>query len=145
MIDKPKYENGYQVSLLVFSLVATLPFGFMIVGGIAKSSWSQLGFGVLFLFATWLIYSGVKHRNIIAIWLSIVMATILWLVLLFQTGNRILFVIENGGFERVDGHGSPLAFLLGLFTEQLFFIPLCFVVISGWLYRYNVYITKNNG
>jgi len=145
MIDKPKYEYSYQLSLLVFSLVATLPFGFMIMLGIVNSSWEQLGFGVLFLFVTWLIYAGVKHKHIIAIWLSIFMATIVWVVLLFQTGRRILFVIENGGFERADGYGSPLAFLIGVVTEQLFFIPLCFVVISGWLYRYNAYITKNIG
>jgi hypothetical protein len=45
---------------------------------------------------------------------------------------QIHFVIENGGMERADGDGSPLAFLIGLLGEQLVFVPACFVLLTGW-------------
>jgi hypothetical protein len=35
--------------------------------------------------------------------------------------------------ERADGFGSPLAFLIGLVGEQLFFLPLCFSILFGVL------------
>ena len=38
----------------------------------------------------------------------------LWLV---QSFARIVFVIREGGMERADGYGSPLAFLIGVVSE----------------------------
>ena len=46
---------------------------------------------------------------------------------------RIAFIIRNGGMERSDGYGSPLAFLLGwAATTIIFFIPgLVFSIWNG--------------
>ena len=54
----------------------------------------------------------------------------------YLTIKRLIFIIENGGFDRADGFGSPLAFLIGVFFEQLFFIPIlylfCIVCANIW-------------
>jgi hypothetical protein len=68
-----------------------------------------------------------------AFWQSFGLVNLFWWHLLWRTGNRILFVIENGGMERVDGFGSPLAFVIGVLGEQLFFIPLSFSIVLGLL------------
>lgn len=46
---------------------------------------------------------------------------------------RIVFIIQNGGMERSDGYGSPLAFLLGWATTTIIlFIPgLIFSIWNG--------------
>ena len=46
---------------------------------------------------------------------------------------RIAFIIRNGGMERADGYGSPLAFLLGwAATTIVLFIPgLIFSIWNG--------------
>jgi len=57
-----------------------------------------------------------------------------WLLLLGSLGPlalgsffhyaRIDFIIKNSGMEGPNGHGSPLAFLIGwVFTTLIFFIP----------------------
>lgn len=67
---------------------------------------------------------------------SFLVAVVVWLPLLYQTIRRIKFVLANGGMERSDGQGSPLAFLFGLVMEQALFIPLTAVVLVAifhWL------------
>ncbi|MGF1452393.1 MAG: hypothetical protein ACFB21_10015 [Opitutales bacterium] len=47
------------------------------------------------------------------------LAALLGSVWLFQLVRRTLFVLTEGGMERADGHGSPLAFAIGLAAEGL--------------------------
>ena len=78
--------------------------------------------------AYWYVRKGSKR----AFWLSFSLVNLFWWPLLWQTGRRIVFVIEHGGMERSDGHGSPLAFLLTVTAEQWVFLPLCFAMYYGW-------------
>ena len=59
--------------------------------------------------------------------------SILLLLLLVELGRRVVFIIQNGGMDRADGYGSPMAFLLGVFFELAIFIPTC--VFLFWLWR----------
>lgn len=63
---------------------------------------------------------------------SFILNSLVWLVLLIQIIRRIVFVMQNGGMERADGYGSPVAFLLGVITEMLFFLPLSFTEVLGF-------------
>ena len=88
-----------------------------------------------FNFIIWILtYTYLKKQTYIAFILSYSLVNILWIPLLYRTINRILFIFENGGMERADGFGSPLAFLLGIIFEQIFFIPLTILWISGFYF-----------
>jgi len=76
-------------------------------------------------------YNYLKKQTQKAFIVSFILVNILWLPLLYRTITRVLFMFENGGMERADGYGSPMAFLLGLIFEQIFFIPLTILVMSG--------------
>jgi len=85
-----------------------------------------------FNFIIWILtYTYLKKQTHIAFILSYILVNILWIPILYRTINRILFIFENGGMERADGSGSPMAFLLGIIFEQIFFIPLTIVWIYG--------------
>ncbi len=87
--------------------------------------------GILVLW--WGTYFHLRQGTKLAFWLSFSLVNIFWWPLLWRSVSRILFVLENGSMERADGYGSPLAFLIGLVGEQLFFLPLCFSILFGVL------------
>ena len=66
-------------------------------------------------------------------WGSFLLINLFWWPLLARTIMRIGFVIEFSGMERADGYGSPLAFLMRLVGEQIFFVPLSVAMIAGAL------------
>ncbi|MES1166758.1 MAG: hypothetical protein ABUL68_02035 [Pseudomonadota bacterium] len=49
-----------------------------------------------------------------------------------QLGGRIVFMIVEGGMERSDGMGSPLAFLFGMVIEFLF-LGLPALLLAGFV------------
>lgn len=63
---------------------------------------------------------------------SVLVAAILCVPFSYRLVSRVLFVLEHGGMEGLDGYGSPLAFLIGLFFESLIFIPLFLLFIYGF-------------
>ena len=71
--------------------------------------------------------------------ISFSLINIFWLVLSIQEIRRIIFIFENKGMELKNGQGSPLAFLLGMVGEMIFFIPLTIVVITGIRYLWKKY------
>lgn len=123
----------YVTSFKIAAAVISLPCGFLLV--VNLNNFNALGVLVfaglpsLFWGLYWLLRTGKRFAFVV----SFSFVAVLWLPLLYQTIKRVNFVLENGGMERVDGQGSPLAFLLGLATEQFFFIPLSAVVIVGLL------------
>lgn len=128
------------ISRRVLPLVAGLvylPFlGFFLWVGIAKGIFSLIGFCLfallclgLTLFRLW-----TEQRLPKAIFgVLAVFAGSLWL---FQSIRRIGFVIREGGMERADGYGSPLAFLIGVVGEGLSLgLPAIFLAAIGLLHR----------
>ena len=63
----------------------------------------------------------------------------------FHTVGRVIFVFNNRGFERADGQGSPLAFLIGFAMEQLVFLPTIAFFIWLWIRRNISENTPNKG
>ncbi len=134
--------TGYKKALLAFSIIISIPSVFLLIIAISKLNYIfiLLWGGVLAL--SWFLYSSIKSNNKTAFWFSLVTISMLWLLMLLRTFQRAYFIIENGGMERADGYGSPLAFLIGLAGEQLFFLPASVVVLIGWKMIYN--LLKNN-
>ena len=94
-------------------------------------SLTHLGFWGGMLATWWGAYIYLRKGSKRAFWLSFGLTNLFWWPLLWRTEQRIIFVIENGSMERADGYGSPLAFLIGVVGEQLFFWPLCFAMLFG--------------
>ncbi len=125
--------NKYRRSLFISALIISFPSLFLFVVGIMKLSFTHLAFWGGMLVLWWGVYLYLRQGTKLAFWLSFGLVNLFWWPLLWRIGRRILFVLENGGMERADGHGSPLAFLIGLVGEQLFFLPLCFSILFGFL------------
>ena len=106
---------------------------FLLFAGLALIGQNFMGlFKIIGLFALWILLDIYLNRQKpYAFIVSFSFISLLWIPLLYQTYARVIFVIENGGFERADGYGSPLAFLIGIVFEQIFFIPLSILFISG--------------
>ena len=126
----------YVTSFKIGAVVISLPCTFLLA--VNLNNFNALGVvvfaGLLSVF--WGLYWRLRTGRRFAFAVSFSFVVVLWLLLLYQTIKRINFVLENGGMERPEGQGSPLAFLLGLATEQFFFVPLSAVVIVGlmqWL------------
>lgn len=123
--------NKYRKSILATTLVISIPSSFLLFVGLANLSLSHLVFWGSMLALWWGSYLYLRNGSKRVIWLSFGLVNFFWWPLLWRTGSRVLFLVNNGGMERADGYGSPLAFLVGLVGEQLFFIPLCFSMIFG--------------
>lgn len=130
---KGEISKAYLISYIAFSAVIFIPSAFLIYVGIVTSSSQHLIFWGGLTLVNFCFLTGLIKRFRIAFWLTLTLSTLLWLMLAVRTGHRIKFIIKNDGMERADGYGSPMAFLIGIVEEQLFFMPLCFVVIIGWL------------
>lgn len=125
--------KNYKRTLLLASIVISLPSGFLIWVGIVTSSVSHLVFWGGMLGLWWGTYFCVQYDKRFSFWGSFLLVNLFWWPILGKTILRIIFVVENGGMERADGYGSPVAFLIGLVGEQLFFIPLSLAMIAGIL------------
>ena len=123
--------NSYKKALLATAIVISIPSIFLIIVGVYNSSWRHMVFWGGMLLLWWGNYLNVKKGNKWAFEGSLLIIFLFWLFFFILTATRIDFVIENGGMERQDGYGSPLAFLLGLLSEQLFFIPLTITFYFG--------------
>jgi len=83
-------------------------------------------------FIVWFaLYNYLKKQKSYAFLLSFSIVSLFWFPLLYRTYERIVFINVNDGFERADGYGSPLAFLMGFTFELMFFIPLSILFLFG--------------
>lgn len=127
--------KSYITTFKIAAAIISLPCSFLLaVSVINFNAFDVVVFvGLLSLFwgVDWLLYTGKRF----AFAVSYLLAVALWLPLLYRTIKQINFLLQNGGMERSDGQGSPLAFLTGFAIEQFFFVPLSAVVIAGIMYR----------
>ncbi|MBI5894927.1 MAG: hypothetical protein HZB24_02575 [Desulfobacterales bacterium] len=123
--------NRYRAAFLFAGCVIALPCTFLLAVNLyhARLIGIVLFGGLLMIW--WALYWKLRQKKRYAFPLSLAVVLLLWLPLLAQTVRRLSFVIENGALEGPGGLGSPLAFLSGLFMEQLFFIPLSVVIASA--------------
>lgn len=106
-----------MIATSLFGIVYLPVFGFFAFVGIWNSNPAQ---ALIFLAAIALFFllsfRVVKQKRIpkrIAGFFAVALG-LLWS---FQSVRRVIFVLTEGGMERSDGHGSPLAFILGIAAE----------------------------
>jgi len=123
--------KGYRIAFLISAILISLPSAFLVVVGVVNLSASHILFwgGMLGLwwFAFWILKCDAKW----SFGLTFILVNLFWWPLLARTVQRVTFVLKNGGMERADGYGSPLAFLIGLVGEQTFFLPLTATLFFG--------------
>ena len=122
-----KYTSLFKF-VTYYILAISILFGFLSL--INRNFTGLIIFALIFIiwFKT---YDYLKTQTTKAFIVSYTVLNIFWLPLLYRTYKRVEFINENGGFERTDGYGSPLAFLIGMTFEQIFFIPLSILFVFG--------------
>lgn len=118
------------------SLIYFLAFGFLLVVGIANRTFPQIAFCIVALLCiAALAYRLWKEKYLPKVVLGVI-AVFLGGLWIFQTIRRIGFVLREGGMERADGYGSPLAFLLGVVGEGLILgLPAILLIVIAVLHR----------
>ena len=122
-----RYKHLFLVSAITITVLSILPF----LGGLYELNVKQiLIFGVfpcLWLFA----YNGLRRSRKGSFAFLWSLAILAWCGLLEQLIELRSFVIENRGFERAEGHGSPAAFWMYLILEVLLFLLFSTVAWHG--------------
>jgi len=136
--------KSYLYSFGAFAVLTSLPAIFLFIVGIITFSITHLVFWGCVLAFIWLSFWAIKNNKPKSFFVTFSIVSAIWLLLLLRTIQRIQFVLVNGGMERADGAGSPLAFLIGVVYEQFFFIPACFVVFFGSWHLLNTMRGINN-
>ncbi len=128
--------KAYTTTFKIAASIISLPCGFLLTINIINFNIIGISIFVGILSLLWGCFWALRKEIAFAFHLSYLLTVIFWLPLGFRTIERISFILTNGGMEKSDGYGSPLAFLLGLTMEQFFFIPLTILVLVGtkqWL------------
>ncbi len=126
----------YRYSVLFLSIVVSIPAVFFIVVSFFNGKIQTFLFGLFILLLSWGMYALLKKEKKYAFGISFAIINIFWWFFLMQAIKRISFLLKNGGMELPNGMGSPLAFLIGMVSELVFFIPLTIVLISGLIYLF---------
>ena len=123
--------DSYRYSYFAFTIMAALPALFLFGIGVYNYSFFYLTFWGSTLILLYISFLGIKSGNEKYFWPTFIIIGLIWFVLFLRTIERVLFVIENQGIDRIDGYGSPLAFMIGFVFEQIYFLPAFAVVIFG--------------
>ena len=121
----------YRRSVFFLSIAVSFPALFSIVIGLLGGGFSPFLFGTVILLVFWGIYFMVRRNGNYSAGFSFAILGVLWSILLIQEISRIVFIIENEGMDSQTEPGSPLAFLLGMVWELIFFVPLSVVLVCG--------------
>jgi len=118
---------------LVSVVLITIGLGLHSADWLISLHFGRAALATAVLVVWWISFLYLKKKRPRAVALSFLLVNIFWWPLLYQTMRRILFMIEHGGMERSDGLGSPLAFLVNMVIEQIFFLPLTVTIVLGVL------------
>jgi hypothetical protein len=121
----------YRQSYLISGLLISIPCAFLVLVGIETMRLPHIMVWGGLLCLWWLAYYCLHKSTPGSFAFSFVLTNLCWWPLLIQTVRRVVFVVQNGGMDRADGYGSPLAFLMGAVFEQFFFLPLSLVIVFG--------------
>lgn len=106
--------------------------------GLAGGNFALAGIGVFVSFLLWVGALKAANENKRDAAITCGIPALISLPLVYRLFQRVVFVSENGGMERADGYGSPLAFVVGLSFELMLFIPLLFLFVVGLRYFFRV-------
>ncbi len=124
-----KYRKAFFASALVISL----RWGLSLIISIVSLKLTGLGIVGSFLIAWWGLYFYLRTENKKAFWFSFVLINLHFWPSLVPNVRKIIYVIKNGGIDKVYGYGSPLAFCNDSVFELIFLVPLTFAFIFGLL------------
>ena len=100
-----------------YLVVYVPPLSFLLFTSFVNAQWPF--FSILCFFSIILIFlvrKVFKKERISRIVTSIA-AIVFWVAYGILLSRRVIFMIQEGGMERRDGYGSPMAFLLGMMAE----------------------------
>jgi len=131
------FKYLYRVVATLFTILCL----WLVFIGIANGNFVQVGVSVLVCILLWVGAFKAGNRNNRDIAIACGLPALISLPLVYRLFQRVVFVFENGGMERADGYGSPLAFIIGLSFELVLLIPLlCLFLVGFWyLARGSVY------
>ncbi len=133
----------YKLSFSFFTAIFTIVFSFSLIVAILNFNIIKFVFAIFWLLPVWGLNLYLKRDGKFAFETSFGFVAVLWSFFAFLEYKRVVFVIENGGMERADGYGSPLAFLINLFFESILFLPLNISLILGIYVLIKKIITKS--
>ncbi|WLQ17070.1 hypothetical protein O5O45_14210 [Hahella aquimaris] len=132
------YKKSIKISVVAISVLSIL----FLLPGILHGNIYKSAFWGGILLSWWGVYYLLKSDKKASFWASLLLVFVFWIPLFWRTYERVKFIIDNGGMERADGYGSPMAFLIGLVTEQFFFIPLTLSAVLGVIVAVEVVKSK---
>jgi hypothetical protein len=121
----------YTMCFAIAAGILSVPCGFLFAVNVVNVRPLGVTLFASLLLLLWATYWMLRKQIWLAFPVSAGLAFLFWVLLAYQTAQRVIFVVENQGYERADGYGSPLAFLMGFVMEQLFFVPLSLLVVSA--------------
>lgn len=111
---------NYRITITIGFLLVYCPvIAFFLFISLWNSKWLLFGLLCIFSPIMFRVTQKILKKETFSRFATATGAVLLWAaygILLFR---RVLFIIQEGGMERRDGYGSPLAFLIGMVTEVL--------------------------
>lgn len=123
--------KAYGYTYRAVAIIYMLPLLWLLFVGSVAGNIIQI-FG--YLAAGVLLWVGERKacsRRVQGVAVSSLVLAVLCVPLVYRLVRRAEFVSENGGMERADSYGSPLAFLVGLIFESALLAPLVCTLLFG--------------
>ena len=128
------HMKTYKFTYRVIAIIFTLLLLWLVVVGFASQNYLQVGISLLICFLLWIGALKAGKDNIRDLLISCSIPAVISLPIAYRLFERVYFISTNGGMERADGYGSPLAFLIGLSFELVLFIPMVCLFLVGLRY-----------
>lgn len=127
--------RAYMYSYIAVTVIFTLVLSRLAYVGFASNNNILMGIALLVGILLWVGALRAGKDNSRDLIISSSIPALLSLSIIYRLFQRARFISENGGMERADGYGSPLAFLINLVIESALLAPLICLFIVG-LYFY---------
>jgi hypothetical protein len=128
---------NFRVPVTIGYLVIYCPFlAFFLFLSFLNWQWPAFGMLCLFTAITVLLAKKVFKKEKISRIVTAAAAGVFGIAYGILLSRRLIFIIQEGGMERRGGHGSPLAFLLGMSSEIfLLALPALALTLISLFYR----------
>ena len=130
----------YKIIYGVFTVLLTLPLSYMLLVNIFTVNLVAVLILTLFLVVIWFGCISATRSNLAY---SCLCAVVICLPLLYRFGERLVFIWANGGMDGEGDVDSPLAFVVGMFFENVILAPCVVLAIHGaFLWRKSIIVSR---